>query len=42
MKKELSYESSFDEVLVNDLLTVACKEAEIMIESFLNVSEEEE
>ena len=42
MKKELSYESSFDEVLVNDLLTVACKEAEIMIESFLNISEEEE
>ncbi|HAV28296.1 MAG TPA: guanylate kinase [Saprospirales bacterium] len=42
MKKELSYESSFNEVLVNDLLTVACKEAEIMIESFLNVSEEEE
>ena len=42
MKKELSYESSFDEVLVNDLLAVACKEAEIMIESFLNVSEEEE
>lgn len=42
MKKELSYESSFDKVLVNDLLAVACKEAEIMIESFLNISEEEE
>jgi len=42
MKKVLSYESSFDKVLVNDLLAVACKEAEIMIESFLNVSEEEE
>lgn len=42
MKKELSYESSFDKVLVNDLLPVACKEAEIMIESFLNISEEEE
>ena len=42
MKKELSYESSFDKVLVNDLLEVACKEAEIMIESFLNISEEEE
>lgn len=42
MKKELSYESSFDKVLVNDLLEVACKEAEIMIEGFLNISEEEE
>ena len=42
MKKELSYESSFDKVLVNDLLEVACKEAEITIESFLNISEEEE
>lgn len=42
MKKELSYESSFDKVLVNDLLPVACKEAEIMIETFLNISEEEE
>ncbi len=42
MKKELSYESSFDKVLVNDLLPVACKEAEIMIEAFLNISEEEE
>ena len=42
MKKELSYESSFDKVLVNDLLPVACKEAEIMIEGFLNISEEEE
>jgi len=42
MKKELSYESSFDKVLVNDLLAVACKESEIMIETFLNISEEEE
>lgn len=42
MKKELSYESSFDKVLVNDLLPVACKEAEIMIEAFLNISEEGE
>lgn len=42
MKKELSYESSFDEVLVNDLLPVACKEAEVIIETFLNISEEEE
>jgi len=39
MKTELSYESSFDKVLVNDLLPVACKEAEIIIESFLNISE---
>lgn len=42
MKRELSFESSFDKVLVNDLLSVACKEAEIIIESFLNISEEEE
>lgn len=42
MKKELSYESSFDKVLVNDLLEVACKEGEIIIESFLGISEEEE
>lgn len=41
MKKELSYESSFDKVLVNDLLPVACKEAEYMIETYLGISEEE-
>lgn len=42
MKKELSYESAFDRVLVNDLLSVACKEAEIIIENFLQITEEEE
>ena len=42
MKKELSYESAFDTVLINNLLAVACKEAEIIIETFLNISEEEE
>lgn len=42
MKRELSFESTFDKVLINDLLGVACKEAEIIIESYLGISEEEE
>jgi len=34
IKTELTYESTFDEVLVNDLLEVALKEAEVLTESF--------
>jgi len=37
IKKELSFENKFDLVLINDLLTVALKEAECMIESFLDI-----
>jgi len=34
IKDELTYESTFDEILVNDLLEVALKEAEVLTESF--------
>ena len=35
IKRELSFESSFDYVLVNDVLEVALKEAEVVTESFI-------
>jgi guanylate kinase len=41
VKREMTYENSFDRVLVNDLLSVACKEAEFIIEDFLGFFEEE-
>ena len=34
---ELSFESRFDSVLVNDLLDVALKEAEIFVKDFLDI-----
>lgn len=37
IEHEMSYESKFDTVLVNDLLPVALKDAEHMIEDFLNI-----
>ena len=37
MKEELTFESKFDQVLVNDLLEVAFEEAEHIVESFLNL-----
>lgn len=39
IKKEMKWENKFDVVLVNDLLEVALKEAELIAESFLNIKE---
>lgn len=41
IKKELTFERRFDRILVNDVLEVACKEGEIMIESFTGITEHE-
>jgi len=38
----MTYEAKFDTVLVNDLLSVALKEAELIVESFLNLSPPDE
>ena len=35
VKKEMIYENSFDKVLVNDILEVALKEAELIVEEFI-------
>jgi len=35
VKREMNYQNTFDEVLVNDLLTVTLKEAEFMVETFV-------
>ncbi|MCL4108699.1 UNVERIFIED_CONTAM: hypothetical protein GTU68_007017 [Idotea baltica] len=37
IRKELSYERRFDKILVNDVLEVSLKEAELMIEEFLSI-----
>lgn len=42
IKKELSYETAFDKILVNDLLDVALKEAELITEEFIFGKDEEE
>ena len=39
-KFELTYENRFDEVLVNDILEVALKDAEYLVEDFLNITED--
>ena len=39
MKEELTYETKFDRVLVNDLLEVAFEEAEHIVETFLNLEQ---
>ncbi len=39
VKEELTYENNFDRVLVNDVLEVTLKEAELMIESFIGISD---
>ena len=36
VKKEMTYENKFDVVLVNDVLDVALKEAESIVENFVN------
>jgi len=42
IKRELMYENEFDTIIVNDLLDVAQKEAELKIETFLDISESED
>ncbi|NND32223.1 MAG: guanylate kinase [Saprospiraceae bacterium] len=36
VKNELTFEQSFDKILVNDILDVALKEAELMVDEFIN------
>jgi len=40
IKNELSYEQRFDKILVNDILDVSLKEAELMLEEFLSIKSE--
>ena len=40
--QELTYVDKFDTVLVNDLLEVALKEAELLVERFLQIEEQPE
>ena len=35
VKREIGYENRFDAVIVNDLLEVAKKEAELLVENFI-------
>ncbi|MFK7806924.1 MAG: guanylate kinase [Saprospiraceae bacterium] len=42
VKEELTYENKFDRVLVNDVLEVTLKEAELMIESFTGIKDPDE
>ena len=37
VKREMEYEKTFDKVLVNDLLEVSLKEAELIVEDFLSL-----
>ena len=39
MKEELTYESKFDRVLVNDLLEVTLEEAELIVSNFLSLEQ---
>ncbi len=41
IKKELTFENSFDQVLINDKLDKTLEEAEQIIKNFLNIDEEE-
>lgn len=40
MRKELSFENCFDQILVNDILEVTLTNAELMVEEFLNVNKD--
>ena len=40
-KEELKYENKFDMILVNDILEVTLKEAEMIVEDVLNIEEVE-
>lgn len=42
MEKEMSHEKEFDTILVNDLLAVALKDSEYLVESFLDIGQDEE
>jgi len=42
VKEEMTYENNFDKILVNDVLEIALKEAELMIEDFLGLQATEE
>lgn len=37
VKEELGYANSFDQIIVNDVLETALKDAELMVESFLDI-----
>ncbi len=37
VRNELTYQNRFDKILVNDILHVTLKEAELMVEEFLNI-----
>lgn len=39
IKKELTYENYFDTIIVNDMLDVCLKDAELKLESFLGIKE---
>jgi guanylate kinase len=39
VQEELTYENNFDRVLVNDVLEVTLKEAELIIENYLGISD---
>lgn len=41
VKEEMTYENNFDKILVNDILKVALKEAELMIEDYLDLQVDE-
>ena len=41
VKEEMTYENNFDKILVNDILEVALKEAELMIEEYLDIEVDE-
>ena len=40
IRNELSYQNCFDKILVNDILEVTLKEAELMVEEFLEIKKE--
>lgn len=40
VKREMTYELNFDKILVNDLLEVTLKEAEFIVENFLQIKDE--
>jgi len=42
IEKEMSFENKFDKILINDLLPVAFKEAEHLVESFLDLHSNEQ
>jgi guanylate kinase len=40
VKKEMKYQNDFDRILVNDLLEVTLKEAEFLVEGYLDIEDE--